>query len=82
MDSTIMITHTSRSPLVDEFIGGPGTTRCRATATPGRGSSRLVHHAPLVARQVLGVGLVGEVGAVGEEEQGLGVVRVCRTRRS
>ena len=34
----------------------------------------LVHHSPLVAAQVLGAGLVLQVGAVGEQQQRLGLV--------
>ena len=37
-------------------------------------AARLVHHAPLVTGEVLGLGLGAEVGAVLEEQEGAGVV--------
>jgi len=40
----------------------------------GRGSSRLVHHPPLVATEMACLGDIGEIGTVGEEEGGPRVV--------
>ena len=51
-----------------------GTTAGNTTARAGRGSCGLVHHAPLVAGQVLGGGPVDVVAAVLHELQRQGVV--------
>ena len=52
----------------------PGTRTCTARARPARVAAGLVHHAPLLAEQVLGVRAVREQAAVGQEQQRLGVV--------